>query len=66
MVLTDDIEIYEKCLSYKNLYFSAEERFKHEELGYNFRMTNLQAAIGCAQVERFDEIISLKIRLGEL
>ncbi len=66
MVLTDDIDIYKKCLSYKNLYFSIDERFRHDELGYNFRMTNLQAAIGCAQVERVDEIIDAKIRMGEL
>ena len=64
MVLTNNSEIYEKCLSYKNLYFSKDERFRHEELGYNFRMTNLQAAIGCAQVKRIDEIIDSKISMG--
>ena len=34
-----------------------ERRYWHEEPGFNFRMTNLQAAIGCAQLERMDELL---------
>ena len=66
MVLTDNKDIFEKCIKYKNLYFSNDERFRHEDLGHNFRMTNLQAAIGCAHVERFEEILNFKIKMGEL
>ena len=41
-----------------------EQRFVHEELGWNFRMTNLQAALGVAQLERLDEFVSIKRRMG--
>ncbi|HWQ95831.1 MAG TPA: DegT/DnrJ/EryC1/StrS family aminotransferase [Candidatus Methylomirabilis sp.] len=65
MVLTDDPIIAERAASYRNLCFKPEKRFYHTELGYNFRMTNLQAAIGIAQLERIDEFISIKRSLGE-
>jgi perosamine synthetase len=37
----------------------------HEELGYNFRMTNLQAALGVAQLERLEEFVGRKRRMGQ-
>ncbi len=65
MVMTDDRIIAERAASYRNLCFNPEKRFYHTELGYNFRMSNLQAAIGVAQIERVEEFISIKRRLGE-
>lgn len=65
MVVTDDQEIAQRVASYRNLCFRPEKRFYHTELGYNFRMTNLQAAIGVAQLERVEEFISIKRTLGE-
>lgn len=65
MVLTDDIELAEKCSSLRNLCFLPQKRFVHEELGFNFRMTNLQAAIGLAQLERLDEFVLRKRLMGE-
>ncbi len=65
MVLTDDAVIAERASSYRNLCFKPEKRFYHTELGYNFRMTNLQAAIGVAQLERVEEFISIKRFLGD-
>jgi len=65
MVVTDDQEIAQRVESYRNLCFRPEKRFYHTELGYNFRMTNLQAAIGVAQLERVEEFISIKRTLGE-
>jgi hypothetical protein len=50
MLLTDDDRLAERCRSLRNLCFQPEKRFVHEELGYNFRMTNLQAALGLAQL----------------
>ncbi|HNP16175.1 MAG TPA: DegT/DnrJ/EryC1/StrS family aminotransferase, partial [Terrimesophilobacter sp.] len=47
MVLTDDDELAERLRSLRNLCFGPT-RFVHEELGYNFRMSNLQAAVGVA------------------
>ena len=49
----------------RNLCFRPERRFYHTELGYNFRLTNLQAALGLAQLERFDEIVAKKRWLGQ-
>ena len=42
---------------------AAGARYWHEEPGFNFRMTNLQAAIGCAQLERMDELIAMRRRV---
>jgi len=64
MVLTDDDDLADRCRSLRNLCFQAGKRFVHEELGYNFRMSNLQAAIGVAQLERIDEIVAIKRRMG--
>lgn len=65
MVLTDDAILAEKGRSLRNLCFQANRRFYHEELGFNFRLTNLQAALGLAQVERMDEIVSRKRWIGK-
>ena len=65
MVVTDDDEVAARARSYRNLCFVPEERFHHEELGYNFRMTNMQAALGVAQVERIDALVAKKRLLGE-
>ncbi|WP_432821124.1 DegT/DnrJ/EryC1/StrS family aminotransferase [Trichloromonas sp.] len=65
MVLTDDDALAERCRSLRNLCFQAKKRFVHEELGYNFRMTNLQAALGVAQLERLEEFVARKRRMGQ-
>ena len=64
MILTDDPRLAEKCASLRNLCFQPARRFVHEELGYNFRLTNLQAALGVAQLERLDEFVERKRRMG--
>jgi perosamine synthetase len=65
MVLTSDPGYAEKARGLRNLCFHPERRFYHTELGYNFRMTNLQAALGLAQLERFDTIVAKKRWLGQ-
>lgn len=65
MVLTSDPKMAQRAASYRNLCFRQEKRFYHTELGYNFRMTNLQAAIGVAQMDRIEEFVGTKRRLGE-
>lgn len=64
MCLTNDLELAERCRSFKNLCFQARKRFIHEELGWNYRMTNMQAAVGLAQLERLDEHIERKRAIG--
>src|ERR1700731_102990 len=63
MLLTDDDELAERCFSLRNLCFG-ERRFVHHELGWNFRMSNLQTAVGVAQLERLDQFIERKREMG--
>lgn len=65
MILTDCDKLAEKCRSLRNLCFQQDKRFIHEDLGWNMRMTNLQAALGVAQLERFDDTISKKRWIGK-
>ena len=65
MVLTDEPALAAKARSLRNLCFKAERRFYHEDLGFNFRLTNMQAALGLAQFERIDEIIARKRWMGK-
>jgi len=64
MIVTDDIGLANRCRSLRNLCFQPGKRFVHEELGWNFRMTNLQAAVGLAQLERLDEFVERKRKMG--
>jgi len=66
MILTDDDTIADRLRSLRNLCFTASKRFVHEDLGWNMRMTNIQAAIGLAQLERWDESIARKRAMGKL
>lgn len=66
MVLVDDDALAERCRSFRNLCFLPEKRFVHEELGYNFRMSNIQAAVGVAQLEKIEEHVSSKKELGRI
>ncbi|MEI8227701.1 MAG: DegT/DnrJ/EryC1/StrS family aminotransferase [Planctomycetota bacterium] len=65
MVLTDDPAIAERCRSLRNLCFGSGRRFVHEELGWNYRMSNLQAAVGVAQLKQLDRFIRLKRAMGQ-
>ena len=65
MVATNDDNLAKRCRWYRNLCFE-EPRFHHRELGRNMRMTNLQAAVGVAQLERLDQFIKKKRRMGAI
>lgn len=64
MIVLDDESLYQECQSLRNLCFQPQKRFVHEELGWNMRMTNLQAAVGVAQLERLDEFVNRKRAMG--
>jgi perosamine synthetase len=66
MVVTDDRALAERSRALRNLFFLPGRRFVHEELGWNFRLSNLQAAVGVAQLERLDEFIARKRYIGAL
>lgn len=65
MVLFRDQEVYEHAKILRDHGMSKSRRYWHDFVGYNYRMTNLQAAIGVAQMERVDEIVAAKIALGK-
>ena len=64
MVMTSDDRMAERARSYRNLCFRTDRRFYHTEIGNNLRMTNMQAAIGIAQLDRIDEFVEIKRRNG--
>lgn len=66
IVLTSNQTMAERARSYRNLCFNRDERFLYGDIGYNFRMTNLQAAVGLGQLERMDQIVARKRAMGEL
>lgn len=66
MILTDSPALADRLRSIRNLFFDPQRRYIHEELGYNLRMTNLQAALGVAQLERLDDFVARKRRMGAM
>jgi len=60
MVLTDDGNLAKKARAYRDLCFQPPRRFYHEHLGNQYRLTNMQASLGVAQMERIDEIVAKK------
>ncbi len=64
MVLTSQDEFYARAVKVRNLFFDSERRYIHEEFGSNFRMTNIQAAIGLAQLEQLEKTVVKKREIG--
>jgi len=64
MVLSKREDHAERIRSMRNLCFRKDRRFYHTELGHNYRLTNLQAAVGLSQVERIEEHIRRKRWMG--
>ena len=66
MILTNDKKIYEKCKSLRNLCFNTVgNRFNHDDIGWNYRFTNIQAALGLGQLKNINWIIKRKIEIGK-
>ena len=65
MVVTDDEALVERCKMLRNLCFRKDVRYVHDEISDNYRFTNLQAAVGLAQLERLEEFIEKKRKMGE-
>jgi perosamine synthetase len=66
MAVTNNSETAEKLNLLRDLAHSKEKRYLHYQIGFNYRMTNLQAAIGVAQMERIDEFIRNRRRNAKL
>lgn len=65
MVVTDNEELAERCRLLRNLCFRKDIRYVHDEISDNYRFTNLQAAVGLAQLERLDEFVERKREMGK-
>lgn len=65
MCVTNDAELDRKMRLYRDHGMSRQRRYYHDVVGYNYRMTNLQAAIGVAQLERIDETLKWRAKLEE-
>ena len=65
MIVTNSKQIAEKCKSLRNICFNNERRFLHYGLGWNYRFTNLQSAIGLAQLEKLNRFIIKKRNIGK-
>jgi perosamine synthetase len=68
MVVTDNETLYKRALYFKNMCFDpdAPRNYIHNDIGFNYRMSNIHAAIGLAQTEKADEYKEMRIRNGKL
>jgi len=64
MVVTNDRALHEKVIRLKGQGLAEGREYWHDIVGYNYRMTNVCAAIGCAQLERAGELIAKKRRIA--
>ena len=65
MILTNNSKIYQKSKSLRNLCFGSNtDRFNHDDIGWNYRLTNVQAAIGCGQLKNISWILKRKREIG--
>lgn len=65
MVVTADAALADRLRSLRNLCFHSGRRFEHREIGHNYRMTNLQAAVGVAQIDRIGDHLARKRRIRQ-
>lgn len=65
MICTNNKKIFEKCVSLRNLCFGSINRFNHKDIGWNYRMTNMQASIGLSQLKRVKTVIKEKVKIGK-
>ena len=64
MISTNKLEFYNKCKSLRNLCFGKNQRFNHDDIGWNYRITNIQAALGISQLDRLEKTVKKKIYIG--
>ncbi|MDB3888352.1 DegT/DnrJ/EryC1/StrS family aminotransferase [Candidatus Pelagibacter sp.] len=64
MISTNNFTLYQKCKSLRNLCFGDIQRFNHSDVGWNYRMTNIQATLGISQLKRLNHIVKKKMDIG--
>lgn len=65
MLTTDSADVYHRARHLRSQAMSPTQRYWHTEIGFNYRMTNLQAALGFAQMKRIDEFVQKKRTIFE-
>ena len=66
MILTNNKKWSDKCRDLRNLCFGKKNRFNHSDIGWNYRFTNIQAALGLSQLKNINHMIAKKIEIGKL
>jgi len=66
MISTNNLLYAKKCRELRNLCFGKKVRFNHSDIGWNYRISNLQASMGIAQLKRINSFIKKKIEIGKL
>lgn len=66
MIATDNAAIRQEAVRLRDLYHSEKTRFIHEKIGYNYRMTNLQAAVGCGELKNINRYLEKKQKMAGL
>ena len=66
MIFTNNLKLKDYCVDIRNLCFGKKNRFNHYDIAGNYRMTNMQAALGLAQLSRVKQILSTKKRIGKI
>tara|TARA_B100000745_G_scaffold102348_1_gene65386 strand:+ start:781 stop:1920 length:1140 start_codon:yes stop_codon:yes gene_type:complete len=64
MISVNSLQLYKKCCSLRNLCFGKSNRFNHDDLGWNYRMTNIQAALGLSQLKNINNVVKKKMSVG--
>lgn len=62
MIVTNDKNLIQRVIDINNDFMSRNKKFFHSNIGYNYRLTNLQAALGLAQLENINKLLNLKIK----
>ena len=66
MISTNNKILYKKMMSLRNLCFGKINRFNHDDIGWNYRMTNIQATLGISQLSRINSIVKERQRIGNI
>ena len=64
MISTNNKKLYDSCKTLRNLCFGKKQRFNHDDIGWNYRITNIQAALGLGQLERLNSVVKRKMEIG--
>lgn len=66
MVTTNDPELMQRCRQLRDHAMDLNQRYWHTEVGFNYRMTNLQAAVGVAQLEQAEGFVTRKREIADM